>query len=293
MRDLAWLRDELGHPIHWDKDSHSYRWGLPGEHSDVPQELAGLWFKPSEVVALLALKHLVSEIQPGQLLHRHLQPLEQRLHSILRKAGLADSTEQLFDRVKVIGLGRREVLPRCFEAVGAALTQRKRITIQYEARGTGSFSVREVSPQRLVYYRSNWFLDAWCHLREELRSFSVDRISQPHILEEQAVDLPTEDLDQVLGSGYGIFSGSAVQWATLRFSSERSRWVAAEQWHPAQRGEWDDEGRWRLQIPYSDDRELVMDILRHTPEVEVLAPAKLRDRVQEKMREGVARWGVS
>jgi len=48
-----------------------------------------------------------------------------------------------------------------------------------------------------------------------------------------------------------------------------------------------------LQIPYSDDRELVMDILRHTPEVEVLEPAGLRGRVLKKMREGLVRCGGS
>lgn len=291
MRDLAWLRDELGHPIYWDHDSGSYRWATDGLNPDAPQELAGLWFKPSEVLALLTLRHLITEIQPGDLLHRHLQPLEQRLQSILRKSGLSCSAEQLFNRVRIIGIGRREVLPHCFEVIGAAVVQRKKLTIQYQGRGTGNTDLRTVSPQRLVYYRSNWFLDAWCHLRRELRSFSLDRVSQPCMHDEPAVELPGEELDQVLGNGYGIFSGKAVQWATLRFTPLRSQWVAAEQWHPAQRGEWDSQGHWILEIPYSDDRELVMDILRHTPEVEVLAPEGLRERVMEKLREGIRRWG--
>jgi hypothetical protein len=90
--------------------------------------------------------------------------------------------------------------------------------------------------------------------------------------------VPEDELDQTLGNGCGIFSGKNVQWARLRFSPERARWVAAEQWHPAQTGEWDRVGNWLLQIPYSDDRELVMDIPRHTPDVEVLAPVGLRER---------------
>ena len=67
--------------------------------------------------------------------------------------------------------------------------------------------------------------------------------------------------------------------------------MAAEQWHPEQKGHWDAQGHWVLQIPYSDDRELVMDVLRHTPEVEVLGPEALRQLVREKMQEGLARWG--
>ena len=240
----------------------------------------------------MTLEQLLREIQPGDLMQRHLQPLEPRLKKILRQSGLERAAEhQLVERIRIIGLGQRPVQPQSFEAVGVALSQRRRLAMQYQARGTGEHSERTVSPQRLVYYRSNWLLDAWCHQRNELRSFSLDAIRRPVVLNEVATDIATEELDQTLGNGYGIFSGKEVQWATLRFSPERARWVAAEQWHPEQNGEWDAQGHWVLEIPYSDDRELVMDILRHTPEVEVLAPAGLRERVLKKMREGLVRMG--
>ncbi|MDP3425083.1 MAG: WYL domain-containing protein, partial [Burkholderiaceae bacterium] len=99
-------------------------------------------------------------------------------------------------------------------------------------------------------------------------------------------------LDAVLGAGYGIFAGHEVQWATLRFTAHRARWVAAETWHPQQRGTWDEAGCWLLELPYADPRELEMDILRHMPHVEVLAPAVLRHSVVEKMREGLLANGA-
>lgn len=294
MRDLEWLREELGHPIHWDRDMGCYLWRESGDAGEQPEEMPGLWLRPSEVLALVTLDQLLRDIQPGDLLRGHLQPLESRLNRMLKQSGLDRSAQsQLGRRVRVIGLWQRRVPPQCFETVGLALTQRQCLRIHYQARGSGQSSERSVSPQRLIHYRSNWLLDAWCHERDELRSFSLDNISQPQIEDTPAIDVPEDELDQTLGNGYGIFSGKEVQWATLRFSPERARWVAAEQWHPAQKGEWDSEGHWLLQIPYSDDRELVMDILRHTPEVEVLAPAALRERVLQRMRDGVARWGVS
>lgn len=293
MRDLAWLRDGLNHPIQWERDAQCYQWRASDHAEDAPEEVAGLWFRPSEVLALLTLDQLLRDIQPGDLMQRHLQPLELRLKKILQRAGLDSTAErQLGERIRVIGLGQRLVPPQSFETVGLALSQRRRLDMHYQARGTAEHSERTVSPQRLVYYRSNWLLDAWCHKKNELRSFSLDAISRPVVLNEAATDVSPEELDQTLGNGYGIFSGKAVQWATLRFSPGRARWVAAEQWHPAQKGEWDAQGHWVLQIPYSDDRELVMDILRHTPEVEVLEPVGLRDRVLEKMRDGLVRMGA-
>jgi predicted DNA-binding transcriptional regulator YafY len=59
----------------------------------------------------------------------------------------------------------------------------------------------------------------------------------------------------------------------LRFSAERARWVSSEKWHPKQRTHVDDDGRFILEIPYADDRELIMDILKFGKDVEVLAPS--------------------
>ena len=62
-------------------------------------------------------------------------------------------------------------------------------------------------------------------------------------------------------------------------SPERARWVAAEVWHPMQRAHFVASGAYVVEFPYSDDRELIGDILRHGAEVEVLAPAQLRRKV--------------
>ncbi|MDP2222247.1 MAG: WYL domain-containing protein, partial [Hydrogenophaga sp.] len=219
MRDLAWLRNGLNHPIHWDREAQCYHWRASGQAEDAPEELAGLWFKPSEVLALLTLEHLLREIQPGDLMQRHLQPLEQRLKKILRQSGLDSAAErQLGERIRVIGLGQRQVPPQSFETVGLALSQRRRLAMQYQARGTGEHSERTVSPQRLVYYRSNWLLDAWCHKRNELRSFSLDAIRHPVVLDEPAINVDTEELNQTLGNGYGIFSGKAPAEDVAKFN---------------------------------------------------------------------------
>ena len=76
-----------------------------------------------------------------------------------------------------------------FQAVGSALLRRKRLVIRYHARGTNEATEREISPQRLVHYRDNWYLDAWCHLRDGLRAFSVDAIRHAEILEKRARDV--------------------------------------------------------------------------------------------------------
>jgi len=285
-RDLEYLRTRLNAPILWDRAAGGYRY----EKSEVPAgsqfELPGLWFNASEIHALLTMQHLLATLDQGGLLGPHIQPLMARLNALL---GTADNTvEEVRKRVRIVGVGARHMQLHHFEQVGTALLRRKRLFITYRARGSNQTSEREISPQRLVHYRDNWYLDAWCHLRRELRSFAVDAILNAEIIEAAAKNLSEKTLDEVLGAGYGIFSGKKVQWAKLKFSAQRARWVAYEQWHPRQKSKVLPDGSYLLEIPYSDDRELVMDILRHGSGVEVLGPYYLRERVKDLLQEAVA-----
>ncbi len=279
-RDLEYMRSRLNAPIVWDREARGYRFkgaAGPGDKYELP----GLWFSATEIHALLTMQHLLANLGRGGLLGGQVEALQARLKGLLGSA--ENPVEEVERRVRIIGAAARPMPLEQFSAVGSALLRRKRLMLDYFARGRGETALRQVSPQRLVYYRDNWYLDAWCHLRQGLRSFAVDAIRHAEMLDLPAQDVAEAELDAELGSGYGIFSGRQVQWASLRFSPARARWVAPEAWHPKQKAAFDEQGRYCLEIPYSDDRELLMDILRHGRDVEVLAPPELRRRVAEEL----------
>lgn len=279
-RDLEYMRNRLNAPIVWDRDAGGYRFDTPHAEAAAQYELPGLWFNPSEVHALLTMQHLLADLDPGGMLTPHIQPLMARLNSLL---GSGENTaEEIRRRVLIVGLGKRSMKLANFEKVGSALLRRKRLAITYFARGSGETTEREVSPQRLVYYRGNWYLDAWCHLRNDIRNFAIDSIRGADVIEKKAREVSHRSMDEVLGPGYGIFSGRRLQHAVLRFTRERARWVAQETWHPKQKGKFEDDGSWRLEFPYADHRELIMDILKFGADVEVLAPPDLRRRVADE-----------
>jgi predicted DNA-binding transcriptional regulator YafY len=185
-------------------------------------------------------------------------------------------------RIRLLSFGSRKMPLEHFSLVGAALFKRQRLKIEYYARSTNAHSAREVSPQRLVHYRENWYLDTWCHLRNDLRSFSVDGIRRIEVVDTPAKEVSLKSLDEYLRQSHGIVRGGEAQRAKLRFSAERARWVASEVWHPDQVGSFDAGGRYVLELPFRDDRELVLDIMRHGGAVEVLAPVALRRKVREE-----------
>jgi predicted DNA-binding transcriptional regulator YafY len=188
----------------------------------------------------------------------------------------------------VLQLASRPVSARHFQAVCTALLERRRLELAYYSRTRDRETRRTVSPQRMVHYRDNWYMDAWCHTRDGLRSFALDAVREAEISSEAAIEIADEQLDRELGAGYGIFAGGELRTAVLRFSAEMARWVSRENWHSGQRGAFEPDGSYRMELPYAADRELVMDILRFGPEVEVLGPEELRRSVSTALRRALS-----
>ncbi len=277
-RLVAELRDFLGAPLEQDEDNRGFYYDRSYEQ---PFELPGIWISPAELQALLTARQVLGNVQPG-LLEGELQSLQGRITSLLQKKGV--DAEEGQSRIHIQSIAGRAVPEHLFQDVMAALIGRQQLHISYHGRRKDDTSERDISPQRLTQYRNSWYLDAWCHAAEGLRSFALERISDQALLEDAAKEIPDKVMAEHFDRAYGIFSGPAVNTAVLKFSPEMSRWVAEEQWHPDQKGSYDNDGAWTLELPFSSARELVMDILRYGPEVEVISPDSLREAVADSAR---------
>ena len=285
-RDLEYLRDRMNASIIFDRSEGGYRFDKPNSGEKI--ELPGLWFSEKEVTALVLMQHLLSGLDKGGLIEPHIAPLTSIIDGILGQSNTP--AKELRKRLKVFGMSSRKSSIESFEEVGNALLTRKRLHITYYARGKDETTEREISPQRLIFYRDNWYLDAYCHLRKDLRSFAVDCIGKVIITNTKADEISEKQLHEHFAESYGIFSGKANQRAKLKFSPEKARWVSAETWHGQQIGTFDKEGNYLLEFDYNQDPELVMDILKYGSGVEVLAPISLRKRVQDELLKALSNY---
>lgn len=283
-RAITEMCRDFNAPIEYDRLRNGYYYATGEGHTF---ELPGLWFSSTEIYALLTTQQLLAQVQPG-LLDAQLKPVRERIEKILAARHLGGG--EISRRVHILRMSGRNVALECFQTVAGALLQRNSLYIEYHARGDDKNSRREISPQRLIHYRDNWYLDAFCHVKNALRSFAVERISAAKALPQRCRDIPDTQLDAHYASSYGIFAGEPEHTAVLRFTPERARWVADEHWQPQQLGVTLDDGRYELRIPYSDPRELVMDILKYGPDVEVIAPEALRDAVAERLQNALKNY---
>lgn len=289
-RDLAVLRDQFQAPIDWlpgeaglergyvlkDKGWSSGKLGLPRA-----------WFTSSEIYALLMIDTLASHIAPG-LLTEHLQPLITRITLALSAAD--DTPEDIRLRLQILASSTKRREATHFENVAKATVRRNRLEILYFTKSRNERSTRTVSPQRLLHYKENWYLIAWCHSAEGPRVFALDSIEDATVLKEPAVDVDKAAVDAMVGRDFGIYSGGDRKWAKLRFSALQAQWVEAEVWHPEQKMSVLEDGSLVLEVPYSDQRELLLDVLKFGPEAEVLEPPELREEVRSRLRRALSQY---
>ena len=288
--NLDVLRDQFQAPITWHPGEAGRERGYVLEDKGWSSGKLGLpraWFTSSEIYALLMIDTLASHIAPG-LLTEHLQPLITRITLALSAAD--DTPEDIRSRVQILASSARRRDAAHFENVAQATVRRNRLEILYFTKSRNERSARVVSPQRLIHYKENWYLVAWCHKADAPRVFALDSIEAAKVLKDPAVEADKATVGAMVGKDFGIYSGGDRKWAKLRFSALQARWVEAEVWHPEQKASRLDDGSLVLEVPYSDQRELLLDVLKFGAEAEVLEPPELREEVRSRLRRALSQY---
>lgn len=289
-RDLEVLRDQFQAPITWFPGEGGHGRGYVLEDKGWSSGKLGLpraWFTSSEIYALLMIDTLAGHIAPG-LLTEHLQPLITRITLALSAAN--DTPEDIRSRVQILASATRRRDAAHFENVAQATVRRSRLKIIYFTKSRNERNNRVVSPQRLIHYKENWYVVAWCHKADALRVFALDSVEDARVLTEPAFEVDKAAVDAMVGKDFGIYAGGDRKWAKLRFSALQARWVAAELWHSEQKAAVQDDGSLVLEVPYSDPRELLLDVLKFGPEAEVLDPPELREDVRSRLLRALSQY---
>jgi proteasome accessory factor B len=180
---------------------------------------------------------------------------------------------------------------RNLEVIGHGVEARKRLTLTYESGG--QTTVREVDPYAAVYVGGNWQLVGHCHLREQPRTFRVDRIRKLKIAPRPG----TPDFERPPGfdphtyvqrSPWVFQSGESdlAMDVVLDIGPERA-WMVDEDFGPSATREAlgvdvaGGEGWTRVSFRSGNPSYILTRVLDAAGHLRVAAPADLRARVRE------------
>jgi proteasome accessory factor C len=234
-----------------------------------------------ELIALITIQHIISGMT-SKTLSDVFHPLQKRLDKVLKF--VVKQPEKWADKIKILDIHYRKIPSGIFVRLTEAITRERVVKFSYTG-STGKNTLRLVSPQQLVRYKDNWYLDAWCHTNEALRIFSLDSINDLKHANQIYFRLDSETIHDIYATSYGIFSGKPTEVAKIRLVGMAARYAQREIWHPEQILTNNEDGSTVLELPYSKSHELLREILSWGNEAEVLAPGSLREEIVGRVRE--------
>lgn len=214
---------------------------------------------------LLAIDLIGSQILSGQYLS-----LDTARDKILQAAGGLDE-----ERAIPVGETEKEDFQIC-RALNRGLAERRLVKIEYLSRGKGGITTRRVEPYLITSPRGQWYVVAWCRLKNAIRTFNFEMIKSARLLEEsfepRDIDLDPYRRDPRFPSGRRA-PGTATVW----FSPVVSRWILEKQPDVTVL----EDGSLTGNIPYFDAEWMIDEILKYRGEAVLVAPDGLRNRIAE------------
>lgn len=168
-----------------------------------------------------------------------------------------------------------------------AIASRHSVEMEYlPASRPSNVTQRRLNPYVVLPTGQSWHVVGWCHLRQDVRIFKVDRIRSLHATEFSFERDPEFDVEEFLLQGWGItrLPDQESEAIELIFEVPAAQWVAEENWHPTQQVEWLDDGRVRFCLNLPVTEEFSRWVLSYGSYCTVQQPDTLREWIQGQAR---------
>jgi predicted DNA-binding transcriptional regulator YafY/tRNA A-37 threonylcarbamoyl transferase component Bud32 len=181
--------------------------------------------------------------------------------------------------------------PEIFRDLVAAATHHRRVVMDYWTAARDAQTRRAFDPYHLASVDGQWYALGYCHLRQDIRTFSPGRIRSLEVTGETFEVPATFDIAGYLRQSFGIMHGreGEMHHVRLRFRGEAVRYVRERTWHASQILETTAEGALIVTLEVSHLREVERWALSWAPDCEVLEPLELREHVADALARGAGR----
>lgn len=166
--------------------------------------------------------------------------------------------------------------PELAARIRTALTEQRRLHLTYTSASRDRTTERDVDPLRAISVDGRWYLQAWCHLAQGLRTFRLDRIEDAQVLDIPAsppAELPDGDV------GPGVFRADPDDELVTLELAPGAAWVAESV--PSESVEEHEDGTLTMILRVADPSWLQRLVWREAGEVRVVAPPVMVRAVRE------------
>jgi len=275
-RDLEALQ-AAGFPVYNERDDGRSLWQL----SDAVKKQTPLPLSLPELMALYFCSDMVKTL-PDTVFHESLESLFKKIKATLAPASL----HYLQHIQKTITVGNKQYKNYAhsrdvIELINKAAIQWSSVQFMYYSMSGRKETRRTVDPYRIWFFKGSFYLVGFCHLRQEVRIFSIDRIRKLTLTEKRFTVRDDFDFDAFMQSGFGV-AGGVPEKVRVEFDASVGRYIEDKVWHESQKISRGDNGSVVFEARVALTPELKSWILNWGSHARVLEPESLREAIRSE-----------
>jgi predicted DNA-binding transcriptional regulator YafY len=170
-------------------------------------------------------------------------------------------------------------LDRLFAQLQRAIAKKLKVVVQYNSLFDGKTIETELCPYHLLYNQRAWYVLGHSGAHRSIRTFKLNRIKTLRVTDRCYIDGEDFDVQEYFGRAWSMIPEGRLYNIKLRFLPKVAHNVAEVQWHATQQVSWNGDGSAVLEFRVDGLGEITWWILGYGDQVQVLAPAALRERV--------------
>ena len=283
-RDLDDLQ-YAGFPIYTDKGEHGQRW----KFIDTYQSNLPVPFTYTELMSLHLSRDLF-QVFRGTVFSEALETLFDKILALLAPDTLAylekiQSTFHMGIRPYKDYQRFRELISR----VNQAAMDRRCIEIAYQPLGEEAAAIRKVEPYKIWFYEGTIYIIGLCHLRNEIRTFVLDRIHMLKVTDEN-FDIPENfDFQQYIRYGFKVMHDE-LYTVRILISPSWARYIGEKIWHESQRIQKQLDGAIEIMFRVAGLDEIKQWVLGLGSEAYVVEPHELKWMIQSDLKRSMDQY---
>jgi predicted DNA-binding transcriptional regulator YafY len=271
-RDIEFMRDRLNLPIEFDPVQNGYHY--TGEVSGFPT----MQITEGEIFALVVAEKALQQYRGTSFekpLLSAIKKMEQALPDTI-SLNLADVEQTISFRTRAEPILNLEI----FDTLAKAVAQRRQLELHYRKPGHAA-EARIVDPYHLANINGEWFLFAFDHARQGLRTFAPARIQAARPTGKIFERTRKFSLEKRLRDSFGVHSGEGKFEVVIRFAPRAADYIREKRWHPSQTLREFKNGGVELRLKLSSLGEVQRWVLGWGGDARVLQPPELAESVRQ------------
>lgn len=174
----------------------------------------------------------------------------------------------------------------------SAMLSNRQLEISYRKYDSNEDELLHIDPYAVKESERRWYLVGWCHERNAMRHYGLDRITSIYET-HMSFRLPDGfDVEDLYRDSFGIYAALPDDVCTIRFRADekQARYLRDLPMHKSQRELGHRDGFVEFSIRTAPNDALYMELMRYGDKIEVTSPEDVRQRLGEEFRKAAARY---